>query len=97
MGFRVAILQNGKEIPLHKGKSQIQKHYLTQNRHTLDTIDELVRGILLPMVRGKNKRERVLEIWTTHFSELWNGSEGEMEKVWDKLELELKKETVKLP
>ena len=97
MGFRVAILQNGKEIPLHKGKSQIQKHYLTQLRHTLDTIDELVRGILLPMVRGKKKKKEVLKVWNTHFSVLWGGSEKELEEVWDKLELELKKETINLP
>ena len=93
----MAILQNEREVPLHKGKSQIQKQYLTQSRRTLDTIDELVRGILLPMVHGKKKKKEVLETWNTHFSMLWGSSEGEMEKVWDKLELELKKETVKLP
>jgi hypothetical protein len=96
MSLRLVILQNEEEIPLGRGKSQIQKHYLTQSRHTLNITDKLVRDVLLPMVRGKRRRKRILGVWNTHFSKLWNSSEGELEKVWDKLESELKKETVNL-
>lgn len=97
MSLRLVILQNEKEIPLGEGRSHILKLYLAQRRRTLDITDELMEKVILPMVRGKARRKRILEVWNTHFSKLWDNSERELEKVWDTLELELKKETIKLP
>lgn len=96
MSLRLVILQDGKDISLDRGRSYILKLYLAQCRHTLNITDELVEKTLLPMVRGKARRKRILEIWNAHFSNLWSSSEGELKKVWDKLESELKKETVNL-